>query len=241
MNSVQISEPSRFVDSDALLQASRRLDWRFLLPEPELRRVAYVGTASGALLESLELFAERLDVWETPVRDVDSGNQIADPIPEPIVEPYDVVVAHSPNYRTLERAVDIARAGGCLYVEAQGLLGLSRKQLVKGSRLLLQQPHLWSCAHHVRALRQLGMTRIAAFWFWPNLNHCTKIIPLDSSAPALQMQMSLRDPRALGALLESRSVRQLGNQLLRVAVPAFGIVALAPHASDGILPAEMPS
>jgi hypothetical protein len=50
---VQVSPPSH----DALLQASRRVDWRFLPAEPELGRVAYLGSDDPELVESLRLFS----------------------------------------------------------------------------------------------------------------------------------------------------------------------------------------
>src|ERR1044071_531014 len=52
------------LDADVLLQASRRVDWRFLLPDPNLGRVAYFGPARGALLESLRLFSAALALGE---------------------------------------------------------------------------------------------------------------------------------------------------------------------------------
>ncbi|MEP0762273.1 MAG: hypothetical protein HRF48_05990, partial [Chloroflexota bacterium] len=36
-----------------LRQAIRRLDWRFLLPDPALGRVACLGRAEGSLAEAL--------------------------------------------------------------------------------------------------------------------------------------------------------------------------------------------
>ena len=48
------------VDHDALLQSSRRVDWRFLLPEPDLGRVASIGPSDPELVESLGLLSEEL-------------------------------------------------------------------------------------------------------------------------------------------------------------------------------------
>ncbi|HYY32017.1 MAG TPA: hypothetical protein VE693_00315 [Gaiellaceae bacterium] len=54
-------------DHDALLQASRRLDWRFLLEQPELGRVACIAKHDPDLIESLRLFSEVLSASrETP-------------------------------------------------------------------------------------------------------------------------------------------------------------------------------
>ena len=61
--------------SDALLQASRRVDWRFLLPDPNLERVAYLGPANRSLWESLRLFSAALAVIESiPTQDSRNGH-----------------------------------------------------------------------------------------------------------------------------------------------------------------------
>src|SRR5262245_35723918 len=100
------------LDADALLQASRRVDWRFLLPDPNLGRVAYLGPARGALLESLRLFSVSLALGEA------AGAQ------------YDVVVAHNPSLDGLRHAAELVRPGGFLYLEAYS--PLHRRQLRRG-------------------------------------------------------------------------------------------------------------
>ena len=42
---------------DELLPLSRRLDWRFLLPDPTLNRVAFIGPESSTLLHALRRFS----------------------------------------------------------------------------------------------------------------------------------------------------------------------------------------
>ena len=42
------------------LETSRRLAWRFLLPNPHLGRVAYLGPASGTLPRALREFCDSL-------------------------------------------------------------------------------------------------------------------------------------------------------------------------------------
>jgi hypothetical protein len=48
--------------SDHELQLARRIDWRFLLPEPYLRRVVYLGPETGALPAALKQFSESLRI-----------------------------------------------------------------------------------------------------------------------------------------------------------------------------------
>jgi hypothetical protein len=52
--------------SDAALGVVRRIDWRFLLPDPTLSQVAHIGPAQTTLLESLRLFSESLTVIGMP-------------------------------------------------------------------------------------------------------------------------------------------------------------------------------
>lgn len=42
---------------DELLPLSRRLDWRFLLPDPTLNRVTFIGPQSSTLLHALQRFS----------------------------------------------------------------------------------------------------------------------------------------------------------------------------------------
>jgi hypothetical protein len=85
--------PAAHTDHDSLLQLSRRVDWRFLLPEPELRRVAIVGSPDPELVRACDVFGE-------------SG------------EPLDVLVARgAPSPHALQRL----RRGGWLYAEFEGV------------------------------------------------------------------------------------------------------------------------
>jgi hypothetical protein len=84
--------------SDALLQTSRRVDWRFLLPDPALNHVAYVGQP-GALLEALRQFSRSVSI------PVSSGAA------------FDLVVASLQTRGDLSRAAELVRTGGWLYAE----------------------------------------------------------------------------------------------------------------------------
>src|SRR5690554_4262812 len=91
--------------TDALLQASRRLDWRFLLGGPELDRVLYAGRPQGTLWESLRLFSGSLSVLETT---------------ELGAAAYDVGVARNPKPQALRHLTSLLRPGGWLYAEIDG-------------------------------------------------------------------------------------------------------------------------
>jgi len=230
MTEMGVNGPRGVADSDALLQASRRLDWRFLLPDPELGRVAYVGPARGALLESLRLFAGSLDLWETPASDAATWRN-----GEQSYESYDVVVAHMPDGAALKWAVTLAGVGGCLYVEGQNPAAAGGKRLAKRIRGFARQARPESLGQCVRMVRELGMGDVAAYWIWPDLDNCTKIMPADDPLPLMQFQMPSLNHPALRTLWHSAIARRLAERLMQAAAPAFGVVAYASYGSGGAL------
>ena len=90
--------------------AIRRLDWRFLLPDPRLGRVAYLGPAGGSLADALRASGAALLVTAPPVADADRAA-------------FDTVVAVSPSGQALAAAADLLRTDGWLYAEVPGRLG----------------------------------------------------------------------------------------------------------------------
>lgn len=192
------------VDSDALLQASRRVDWRFLLPDPDLGRVAYIGSARGTLVESLTLFSTSLTLIERGAR-LDAG-----------VDPgrYDIVVVSDPTIATLRRAAALLRSGGWLYVEAYSPFSRPR-------RLSRSEP-LHFVRDYVTVLHRLGLVEVEAYWHWPNFEACTKIIPLDKHPALLQVLAPRQTGVRLKALLGRWLVR---SGVLALVIPCFSIVA----------------
>lgn len=79
----------------------RRLDWRFLLPDPRLRRVVYVGTRDDALMCALGLFSESLQRFP----DCGSGAMA------------DLIVARAASRADLEDAITVLAPHGSLYWE----------------------------------------------------------------------------------------------------------------------------
>jgi hypothetical protein len=199
------TNPASALDADALLQASRRVDWRFLLPDPNLGRVAYLGPRRGALLDSLRLFSAALVVGEaTGV----GGAQ------------HDVVVAHAPSLGGLRHAAKLVRPGGFLYVEAYGLV--HRRRLGHG---FSRWPRF--AADYVTAIERLGLAEAAAHWHWPNFESCAEIVPL-ADQDALLLVMRRRRSGA-GARLKSTLGRVLMRSGLFVRLaPCFSVVARKP-------------
>jgi hypothetical protein len=189
-------------DADALLQASRRVDWRFLLPDPNLGWVAYIGPTRGAHIESLRLFSQALT--------------LVDPAAAPAASQFDVVVASSPSRDALRRAAELIRPGGFLYVEAFGPFR-RRRRTGRGRGLRF-------AADYVAAIERLGLAEATAYWHWPNFETCAEIVPL-AHQDALLVAFSRRRSGA-GARLKSAAGRALlRSGLFARLVPCFSIVA----------------
>jgi hypothetical protein len=84
----------------------RRLDWRVLLPMPELKRVGYCSAQKQtALLRALRAYAGDIHLLNDRHADLNC----------------DLVVAESPTLRQLSLAARNVKAGGCIYVEMSQL------------------------------------------------------------------------------------------------------------------------
>lgn len=90
--------------ADAAVRARllRRLDWRFLLPDPSLRSVGYLGPGNSTLASALRMFADSVSVVRP------DGDEAA---------PVDLLVAESADSRAVARALQWLGPGGCLYWE----------------------------------------------------------------------------------------------------------------------------
>jgi hypothetical protein len=147
---------------DRDLQIARRLDWRYLLPDPRLGRLALIGRPEGVLLEALQLFSEKLTV-------IPSSAQPAPPFPANC----DVAVVCSSEPGAVALASSALKPGGCLYWE----LGATRW------RFSLRRCHA--------ALRKHGFEEIKVYWCRPSFEECLEMIPL-SEPLALAFALSRR-------------------------------------------------
>lgn len=88
---------------DALLRASRRVDWRFLLPDPELGQVVCLGRCDEDLVDSLRLFSRSVAILGAGAP---SG-----------AAAYDCAVLQSPRGEDLATLSSVLRPGGYAYLE----------------------------------------------------------------------------------------------------------------------------
>ena len=203
------------LDAEALLHASRRLDWRFLLPDPNLGRVACVSPVEESLRESLRLFSASLTMVA-----VDAPG---------MKEAYDVVVSQ-PSPAALRHAAGLLKPGGFLYLEAQ------TKSMLSAKSILLAKSILFAVAGPGRGrrrpgwsglaadLKQLGFVEVQAHWHWPNFQAATKIIPLDDRA-ALLFALAPARRGAAGRLKGALGRLLVWSGLLIWLAPCVSIVA----------------
>lgn len=97
-----------------VLNAIRRLDWRFLLPDPALGRVLVVGEVGGDLLAALRTGGVTVTMGEA----VGAESAL-----------FDTAVAVNPSPRALAMAAALLRSGGWLYAEMNG--GRAARRLAK--------------------------------------------------------------------------------------------------------------
>jgi hypothetical protein len=93
-----MAEPNR----DSLLASARRVDWRFLLPDPELGHVGYLGPDDPELELACTDFARSFRLLG------------------PVGSNCDVVVLARPSGDELAVAAAAVRPGGWLYAETSG-------------------------------------------------------------------------------------------------------------------------
>lgn len=143
----------RALQSDAELL--RRVDWRFLLPDPRLGRVGYAGATDAMLVNALRATARSVEF-------VRAENQR-----------FDIVVVNTPAALPLHVAVRAVKTGGHLF--------LQHSQYTRPSAAYLFT-WLLGAAGWRAALRRAGIADAEAYWHWPDFARCRRIVPLDPAA-----------------------------------------------------------
>jgi hypothetical protein len=189
----------------SVLEASRSLDWRFLLDNPSLGRVVYDARKNSDLPRALS----ELGAVATPL--CEAGDREAAGAMD-----FDVAVLEMPTAGSLRNAVAQLRPGGEIYVTGCHRVRWPRRRSVFGS---LRQV--------TAAFRDLGLVDIRPYWHWPSLERCLEVVPLDDHQ-AIVHSLSRRG----GGLVDRakswavRLVLQAG--ILPRVIPAFGVVARKP-------------
>jgi hypothetical protein len=186
------------------LAASRRIDWRFLLPEPDLGHVGCSATADPALLRACELFSESFTILD---------GDVGAPSPSSL----DVVVLRDPEPEALTRTIALLRPNGWVYVEMHGVLTRGGRRL-RGPRFP---------SDFVGKLRRLGFEDIESFWHWPNFETCTQLLPLGD--PAVIRSALVRRQESRGRSPQVSLARLLlAGRLLPFAVTHASVIGRRP-------------
>jgi hypothetical protein len=143
------------LDPALRLQASRRVDWRFLLPRPQLGATVYIGRRDAALIAALRAHADLTVVGEETLRFPTSS--------------FDLAVLKDAPLGSVRAGRDLVRPGGWVYAEVRSVLRRPGPVAV-GAR-----PVAWWC----RAFADAGLTEVAAHWHVPNHHAAAFLVPLD--------------------------------------------------------------
>lgn len=147
----------------------RRLDWRFLLPTPELTGVFFLGPQQSSLLRALSTCG--CDVVTLPPTQRGSSDRI-------VGCQYAVCVLQSTEEADVALAAKLVAPGGWLYWE------ISRRSPLMGLWSFLTSPRgkdvgfrsLSTCR---RLLIQAGLDAVACSWHYPDFDSPRWIIPLE--------------------------------------------------------------
>ncbi len=164
-------EPIQGLGPDERLQQVRRVDWRFLLPNPNLGQVLYIAPeppgGQDEHRQALGLFSQELTVAPSWQAAVGAGRQ------------YSVVVVSLPKRECLPAVASLVQPGGHLYLENRGPLAFLRERDAGITPWHCRGSDVGGPFRLVRELEKLGLEEVRAHWHWPNFRACTRLIPLD--------------------------------------------------------------
>jgi hypothetical protein len=154
---------------DSAQDEIRRLDWRFLLPTPDLSGVFFLGPPGSALLRALRTYGCDV-VTAPPARQRGSSDHI--------VGQYAVCVLQSPEEADVALAARLVAPGGWLYWE------MSRRSPLNAPWSFLSTSRgrnsgLRSQSTGRRLLMRSGLDAVACSWHYPDFESSRLIIPLD--------------------------------------------------------------
>jgi hypothetical protein len=208
---------------EQVVQISRRIDWRFLLPVPEPGDVVLIGSGDEELTVALRHFSSSLKIV-SPENLVDfvTENQ----------NRFDLAVVNVGSSSVIKLSNEILKSGGNLYWEvSRKKINIARSgktvQHRNGSKVSTK-PVLFSRNSHFREyknyLDSVGFKEVEIHWHRPNFKNCKELIPLEAPE-ALRYVFSRGHSGLKGKikLLTGRLCYRSG--LLPYIVPCFSLVA----------------
>jgi hypothetical protein len=142
-------------DDSLNLHLWRRLDWRFLMPDPQPRTVGYAGPIDQESLRAIRLL-------DAGAADIERSAQLDDPR-----HGCDVVLLPVPTSENLRLAYTALRPGGwvCVQVRRSGPI----------------RPGTRTIGGWHRAVRRTGFQDVNAYWHAPTLDSCSRIVRLNGA------------------------------------------------------------
>jgi len=206
------------------LQMSRRIDWRFLLPDPNLYSIGFYGFYDAALITALESSSQSFSI----IHDLQQKDDLRTE-----QQVFDLVVLRSLEWKDVEKVKTLIKKDGLLYWEIDRRKWFSLaahdnqgSQQDKFSVFAGWQNRLclYNTKKHIAILKRLGFTKIDIYWHRPDFERCLEIIPLNNNL-ALKYVFS-RYPNSLFGKIKLAAgigIRKMG--LLAHIIPCLSIVA----------------
>jgi hypothetical protein len=196
---------SEQVTNEPTLGASQRLDWRFLFSDPALETVGFAGPLNGSLYASLRAFSRTVVPVTAPI--AMSGQAR-----------FDVLVLSPASPSLLRSSRSLLAPGGWLYAEVRRSMASSPRAAVRGARF-------WA-----RQAAAAGLTELAVHWHWPTFEACTRLVPIDESAP-LSFLLSRGEETTLARLKAAAGLLATRSGALGWVAPCISVIGRAPRAA----------
>jgi hypothetical protein len=162
------------------LELLRRLDWRFLLPEPVIGPGCRVGYAANT--SASDVLARALDTSGAEVvRIPRPGHPSGAAIPQH-GRGCDLLVARGSSPVVVAAAASLLKEGGWLYWEMTPDLGEGLPERLLGTGAAAIRGGRWIRRSTTR-LRRLGFASIGVQGHHPDFDRCRWIVPLEGDAP----------------------------------------------------------
>ncbi|MFQ5603849.1 MAG: hypothetical protein ACE5HS_11320 [bacterium] len=196
----------------------RRLDWRFLLPDPQLRRVAYIGAEKPILISALRYFSESVCLL---------NKSCSDPHRSSPDKALDLLVVCSSDGSELQRAAALVKPDGFLYWEIDRQFQLrSLWQWLKD--FVSEKKRSGFAASHLNEAANLcelaGFREIEFYWHRPNFENCLDIVSLNDET-ALNYFFSRERADLIGKLKIAGGGFLNKLNLLKYLAPCLSLVA----------------
>ncbi len=188
-------------DKDILM--ARRIDWRFLLPSPELNNVVYIGSPGTELQESLTRFSRSLTALSP-----DEANSFS----IKSNDANDLAVICSSHLSAVKNALPLIKKKGLIYWEVKR----------RGKKIL--QPR--DVRKYLADLDDLHLREVELYWHRPNFERCMEIIPLKKQALQHAFAKSHSSLKGKAKIAVGRILLNTG--LLFYLVPCFSLIARKP-------------